>query len=873
MSSNNKISSLIPSQLPEFVKSDHPNFVAFLEAYYEYLEQSNTTIQYGKTVERTKNMLNYVDIDTTLDAFATKTYNEFLNLFPKDTLADKKLIVKGIKDFYRARGTEKSYRFLFRVLFDEEPDFYYPKNDILVASSGTWFLENSLRVVGIKVNGTQNDTYANLQLFTGTQITGSVSQAIATVERVLVTYEQGEQIFEVFITVQYGTFVNNEVISSTDLNGNVLSATILSGQIKTVTVTTPGAGYSIGDPLVFESNTGTGGQAIVSSVTTGSVASVIVNKGGSGFRVNDLILFTGGGGTGANAYVSQVFADGSYHANTYNINSDVISTYANTVIGAYSNGSGGNANTSMISTLSYFVFGPTGPMTIITVNNGGNNYISVPTADVIGNTRIKNLGIIGTLNINSPGANYAINDRVTFSNPPGSFGYGAIGNVTALGPSNGISKITLSSLNGFLPGGAGYDPLNLPTVSITTANGSGANVTVATLLGYGAPMSDLSANTTTVGVIQSITILNKGSNYLTPPTINLKASGDGTARANATVSTGVFTYPGRYLDDTGFPSSYNFLQDRDYYQNYAYVVKVRRSIEDYRNYIKNILSPAGMKIWGQYEFTNETPFTETKVVYANSSQYQDTIYNANAVSFLAANTFLYANTVPGNANLSSQGTFSIWIRGNTFPTTNTDETYLYTSGNSNTDIKFAVSLANNVISSNNFGNYVKIVGRNLNGNTVLDLRSNTSGTLRPNDWVHIISSWDLVNGNSHVYISNVASKNVVTFTASGVINHNVAFTSVGAKFLGSNRYDGAMAELWYDDTYIDLSNVTNRSKFISSHFIPVNLGPTGNTPTGTAPIQYLNKANVAFANSSSNPSNNLAISGALAIANTAPSDT
>ena len=69
MSTNNKISTVVSNQLPEFVRADHPTFVAFLEAYYEYLEQSNSTLRFGKTVERAKNLLNYFDVEFLLSGW------------------------------------------------------------------------------------------------------------------------------------------------------------------------------------------------------------------------------------------------------------------------------------------------------------------------------------------------------------------------------------------------------------------------------------------------------------------------------------------------------------------------------------------------------------------------------------------------------------------------------------------------------------------------------------------------------------------------------------------------------------------------------------------------------------------------------------
>ncbi|NDB82743.1 MAG: hypothetical protein EB127_08390, partial [Alphaproteobacteria bacterium] len=79
MATNNKISDIVSSQLPEFVRADHPTFVAFIQAYYEYLEQSNSTLSLGKTIERAKNLQNYFDTDkiteTGLDEFNVHLYN------------------------------------------------------------------------------------------------------------------------------------------------------------------------------------------------------------------------------------------------------------------------------------------------------------------------------------------------------------------------------------------------------------------------------------------------------------------------------------------------------------------------------------------------------------------------------------------------------------------------------------------------------------------------------------------------------------------------------------------------------------------------------------------------------------------------------
>ena len=51
----NKISVLIPEQLPDFIKSEHPAFVSFLKTYYEFLESAELKF---KTLGNNDSILN-----------------------------------------------------------------------------------------------------------------------------------------------------------------------------------------------------------------------------------------------------------------------------------------------------------------------------------------------------------------------------------------------------------------------------------------------------------------------------------------------------------------------------------------------------------------------------------------------------------------------------------------------------------------------------------------------------------------------------------------------------------------------------------------------------------------------------------------------
>lgn len=600
MYSNNRTSNLIKTQLPFYVRNEHPNFILFLEAYYEYLEQQD------KAINVAKNLRTYRDVDLTEEQFSSKLYDTFMKYIPDNILADKTIIIKHIKDFYRAKGSEKSTKFLMRIMFNTEIDFYYPKKDIIRASDGKWYIQTSLRITNTQISNVSNSSLVALERFIGTQIKGITSEATALVERVDRFYEQQTQIDELVLSNINKTFVNNEKIY-TIKDDTYISSNIFGGIINTITITDGGTGYIVNDPVIILSNTGSGACAYVSAVSTGNIASISVVEGGAGYRAGANVTITGGGGSGSTANVSNVSLSESIHPNSYNIVSSTISLEANTPINntVYSNLNSSNANSIVANAVSYWTYSNTGPVTLIAIISTGNNYTTIPTFAVEANTVIYNLGILGRMSIVNGGQNYQIGDKIEFINVSGGYGAGATGNVTNINTSssNAIIEVKFVQMPGHLIGGSGYDQLLLPTANVITTTGNGANIVVKSILGAGA---NLTAVTSSIGTINRIIIQSRGSGYKSNTTIDLSQSGDGTAEANVSVVEGVYTYPGRYLNDDGHISSHNFLEDRDYYQNYSYVIQSDKSISSYRDVIKNVIHPSGLKLWGEHEYLSST---------------------------------------------------------------------------------------------------------------------------------------------------------------------------------------------------------------------------------------------------------------------------
>src|SRR5210317_792085 len=185
-----KISSLVKNQFPDFYVEEGPQFLAFIEAYYAYLEES------GKMTDAVRNLKSYSDINTTLDEYLEYFINTFLPSVPFEVFANKRLMVKYINSFNRSRGTFASYRLLFRAIYNEEIDVEFPADQILKISDGDWRLDRYL------VSTFDPNTYK----FIGKTIKGQESKAEALVEDIVRKNVRGRDLMQIVLSNIKGKF-------------------------------------------------------------------------------------------------------------------------------------------------------------------------------------------------------------------------------------------------------------------------------------------------------------------------------------------------------------------------------------------------------------------------------------------------------------------------------------------------------------------------------------------------------------------------------------------------------------------------------------------------------------------------------------------
>ena len=247
LSTDEGLSNLLSSLVPDFVLSDHPTFVAFLKAYFEFIEQEGNSRFAATTLEKN------VDVDQTLDQFISYFKDQYLHEFPKnlESSTDDRFLVKKIKNYYQEKGNPRSLDLLFRILFGIPADVELPREKILVLSDAV--VDQRPKIVLTNFQGiasfTNDESYQIKQTVLEDSSTGLRASAFLDDVKVL-DYNGTNFIYADLVEVQ-GTF-------STDVPVQILGTSIdkefeqIVPIFSEVLITGGGLNYSRGDTVVVK---------------------------------------------------------------------------------------------------------------------------------------------------------------------------------------------------------------------------------------------------------------------------------------------------------------------------------------------------------------------------------------------------------------------------------------------------------------------------------------------------------------------------------------------------------------------------------------------------------------------------------------------
>ena len=510
-----KVSSIVASQLPEFVRDEYQTFVDFLKAYYEFLETTQ------------KDLITLRDIDTTLDAFITYFKSELAQKLPYSTV-DERFLITRIKDLYLAKGSESSFRLLFRILFNKDITLQYPSTQMLRASDGKWNQDVSV-FVKILIGSPQTIVGKMVDVVTTTKIVRVLVDRRQYVEvEVDRAIRISDDVYEFILDRRFfGTISVGDTLRYLDSNNNILFNGLILPTTSTLTVEQAGTGFKVGDLYNINNFQGYGSIMKVSAVdSAGGISQAQFIKFGTGYTTDFTSSITSQKGQDTASTEGVIIS---------RVDSFLAPANKSVALGITENTSG-FAETGSINTSDYNLAINSTLTGTLTATNG--------SATITGS---------GTLFVSE----LTFGDIITLSGV--AYTVQSVASNTSLTLTANFVGTTSSSLTA------------VASLRPAAIDGTYAGLTVRE---FGISSANSVATTTTPAIIK--------------------------------VSLGPLAkYPGYYVNNDGFLDDAIYIQDSKFYQSHSYVIKIDQSLNTYKTIVKNLIHPAGMAIFGEYDLRNE----------------------------------------------------------------------------------------------------------------------------------------------------------------------------------------------------------------------------------------------------------------------------
>jgi hypothetical protein len=427
-----------------------------------------------------------------------------------------------------AKGSEASFKLLFRILFNKDITVQYPSSQMLRASDGKWNQDVSV-FVKILVGNPQSIVGKMVDVVTTTKIVRVLVDRRQYVEvEVDRAIRISDDVYEFILDRRFfGTISVGDTLRYLDSNNNILFNGVILPTTSTLIVEQAGTGFKVGDLYDIKNFQGYGSIMKVSAVdSAGGISQAQFIKFGTGYSTD----FT-------SSLISQKGQDTASTEGVIISRVDSFLAPANKSVAlGITEQTSGFAESGSINTADYNLAinsTVTGTLTATngsaTVTGSGSLFVSELT-----------FGDIITLS----GVKYTVQ---------------SVASNTSLTLTANFAGTTSSSLT------------SVASLRPAAMDGTYAGLTVRE---FGISSANSITTTTTPAIIK--------------------------------VSLGPLAkYPGYYVNNDGFLDDAIYIQDSKFYQSHSYVIKIDQSLDTYKTIVKNLIHPAGMAIFGEYDLRNE----------------------------------------------------------------------------------------------------------------------------------------------------------------------------------------------------------------------------------------------------------------------------
>jgi|TARA_B110000444_G_scaffold261510_1_gene314442 hypothetical protein len=521
-------------------------------------------------VQNIQQLLDYADVDKTISGFLNKFRNSFLTSVPENLHGDveKNQLIKNIKSLYKSKGTKHASEIFFKLLFNEPAEIRYPKDNMLRVSDGKWDTRKIIRCLAVGSTNTSN-LVGQVITQANDPTDATVNEATAIIEDVFRFLIGGVEITELVLGDQSisGTFIAGKTITGTDnTDDDVIISLTISSIINEKVITNDGALYNLDDDAEITAG-GSGASVKIGTVGPGAIQEVLVDSGGSGYAVGDTVNFGSGNATAkvsvVNGGVTLESGTGTGQLILEDETGRDDQYFGNKVVQEAGSGNEDITDIRMI--------------------NFGNGYTSLPSVTISSSGSGAKLLAYGseigralTMKVIESGYNYQASPAPTIKLP---------------------TYILFNTLTGGITTGE-------------TITGGTSSVT-----------AEVVSVDTTLNIVKA---KNHSGSFVEGETITGGNGGTFTAlrlqQATGTLSIApVVTTDGSFINEDGWVSENAMkVQDSLLYQDYSYIIKVGRSINEWRDSYVKTLHSSGFYFQGEISIESRLDGQVRRVTGVNS---------------------------------------------------------------------------------------------------------------------------------------------------------------------------------------------------------------------------------------------------------------
>lgn len=243
-------SNVIDSQFPGFFREEYPKMIEFAKAYYNFIA--------GKT--ENGNIYDIRDLDETSGYFIEALKREYAYNTPRFAFLNDVEFIRAASNFYSAKGSEESFKFLFRIMFDSEVDLMYPSEQIFKPSTAKWEQLQSIKVSLLNNSVPATDFIGS---FLTLRNSSNESQNILVADAISISEFDNE--FEILFSTELIIDIN---IDDVVVGENFLAK--ITPTLASAKPLIPGVKFKVGQVIRFTTTTGTGGVGVVTAIDSNS---------------------------------------------------------------------------------------------------------------------------------------------------------------------------------------------------------------------------------------------------------------------------------------------------------------------------------------------------------------------------------------------------------------------------------------------------------------------------------------------------------------------------------------------------------------------------------------------------------------------------